>query len=58
MHRGQEELVQLTLTARGAPIAQSIDAAMEFLDAARLAVGKCFVQITTDKMQKIWGRIS
>lgn len=51
-------LLQLQITARGAPKSPSIDAAVEFLKLGRQSVGKLFLEITTENAHKEWGRVS
>ena len=47
----------LTLTARGAPLdGHNVDAVMRFLDRGRDNIVRTFVEITTEEIQREWGR--
>jgi uncharacterized protein (TIGR04255 family) len=49
-------VVQLTLTARGKPEDESVDAAFSWLDRGREAVVKGFASMTRSEMHRRWGR--
>lgn len=53
-----EELVQLTLTFRGAPVETDINAAMKFLQYGRELIVQSFKEITTDMAHQKWGMVS
>jgi uncharacterized protein (TIGR04255 family) len=56
---GRPHELRLTLTARGAPAAQTIDAALEWLDEGRQWVVRGFASITCSSMQhETWKRSS
>ncbi|MBI2960195.1 MAG: TIGR04255 family protein [Betaproteobacteria bacterium] len=48
--------VQLTLTVRGKPRAETIDEAFSLLDVGRETIVRGFTSITTPEMHKLWGR--
>jgi len=50
----QKAGVQITLTARGKPRAETIDAAFELLDLGREYIVRGFTSITTPEMHKHW----
>ena len=52
----QTPALRLTLTARGAPLGESIDGVLGFLDQGHDAIVKTFTSITTPEMHKIWKR--
>jgi uncharacterized protein (TIGR04255 family) len=52
----RKEVLQLTLTARGAPQDSSMEAVLTWLDLGRKWVVNGFVDLTTDKMQQLWKR--
>jgi uncharacterized protein (TIGR04255 family) len=49
-------LLQLTMTARGRPEAETVESALAWLDIGRRAVVRGFAAVTTPKMHEIWGR--
>jgi uncharacterized protein (TIGR04255 family) len=49
-------LLQFSLTARGKPKDESIDAALEWLDQGRIAVVRSFTSLTRPEMHRRWGR--
>ena len=49
-------LIILTLTARGAPEAASIDSALQFIKNGRELIVMRFAEITTNEAHKAWGR--
>jgi uncharacterized protein (TIGR04255 family) len=53
-----EQMINLTLTARGAPETQSISATLDFLQHGRDMIVRAFAEGTTDSAHKIWGRVS
>ncbi|MBP6010787.1 MAG: TIGR04255 family protein [Alphaproteobacteria bacterium] len=55
-HVQDGEVLQMTLTARGAPSAPTVDASMAFFDAARAKISETFLKFTTTEMHKVWGR--
>lgn len=57
-HSDTEEVLQLTLTARGRPKTSSSDDMMSWLDLGREHVVRGFADITTPEMHKLWGRRS
>jgi uncharacterized protein (TIGR04255 family) len=46
----------LDLTARGRPEGEGVSGVVRFLDRAHLWIVKAFTEITTEPMQKAWGR--
>jgi hypothetical protein len=51
-------LVQLSITAAGAPMNGDVDSIMEWVDKGRYAVVKCFSDVTSDEVQSnVWERI-
>jgi uncharacterized protein (TIGR04255 family) len=56
--RDLKEVLQIAVTARGAPAASSEDAIFEWIDLGREWVVKGFADFTSDSMHKIWGRRS
>jgi uncharacterized protein (TIGR04255 family) len=52
------QALQLTITARGRPSGESVEAALQWLDVGRVAVVKAFASLTTKKMHKAWRRKS
>lgn len=50
------KLIQLNLTARGAPQSPSLDGAFAFLKAGRIAIVNTFTEITSAKMHERWRR--
>lgn len=51
-----EPAFALNLTARGAPLENSIEGIMGFLDAGRSWIVRTFDLITTDEMHRAWGK--
>jgi uncharacterized protein (TIGR04255 family) len=51
-------VIQLTLTARGAPASGDFESALEWLDLGREWVVRGFADFTSKKMHKIWRRSS
>ena len=49
--------VQLDITARGRPAAQSADAALNLLDSERKIVVRTFAAVTNSEMHRLWERI-
>ena len=54
--RDGKEVLQMTLTARGAPKSSSIDDVFEWLDLGRKWVVRGFADFTTKEMHEIWGK--
>lgn len=54
--RDGQEVLQLSLTARGAPESSQLESILGWLDLGREWVVKGFTDFTTQKMHKIWGR--
>ena len=52
-----QKIIVLTLTARGAPINQTSDSALEFLKLGREVIVKSFADITTDSAHAFWERV-
>ena len=52
----QEEILNLTLIARGRPTSPSIEGALDFLDLGHEWIVNGFADVTTQRMQEIWGR--
>ncbi|MGH6849321.1 MAG: TIGR04255 family protein [Methylocella sp.] len=52
-----QRIIVLTLTARGAPVAQTSDSALEFLKLGRKIIVKSFADITTDAAHVFWERV-
>ncbi|MGH7228463.1 MAG: TIGR04255 family protein [Nitrospiraceae bacterium] len=50
------EILQLTLTARGGPSSSEIADLWAWFDPAREALGRAFLEITTERMHKVWRR--
>jgi len=50
-------MLVLTLTVRGAPLDQSISAALQFLKGGRDVIVEEFTSITTDSAHELWGRV-
>jgi len=51
-------LVQLSITAAGAPMNGDVDSIMEWVDKGRYAVVKCFSDVTSDEVHSnVWERI-
>ena len=53
---GQKPLIQLALTARGRPHAETVESAFDFMDLGRDAIVRTFDSITTSEMHSYWGR--
>lgn len=51
-----KEVLQMTLTARGAPKSSSDDDVFRWLDLGRKWVVRGFADFTTEEMHKIWGK--
>jgi uncharacterized protein (TIGR04255 family) len=49
-------VLQLTLTARGVPGTSDIEGVSRFLQRGRLHIVRAFTKLTSEKMQKDWGR--
>jgi len=56
LREDDEPILVLTLTARGAPEGQGIDAVCRFIDRGRTWIVSGFASVTTAEMHKIWGR--
>lgn len=56
--RDTQEVLQLTMTARGAPKSSSVEDVFQWLDMGREWVVKGFVDFTNNSMHEIWGRKS
>jgi uncharacterized protein (TIGR04255 family) len=54
--RDMQEVLQMSLVARGAPKSSNIEDIMSWIDLGREWVVKGFSDITTQTMHKIWGR--
>jgi uncharacterized protein (TIGR04255 family) len=54
---GKQRAFRLSLSFKGKPSGNDLESAMNFLTAGRDAIVTRFGEITTDKAQKIWGRI-
>ncbi|OFW08460.1 MAG: hypothetical protein A3H27_17575 [Acidobacteria bacterium RIFCSPLOWO2_02_FULL_59_13] len=54
--RDGKEVLQMTLTARGAPKSASDDEVFAWLDLGRKWVVRGFADFTTDTMHKVWGK--
>lgn len=52
----QTPYVQFTLTARGRPMAPTIESALAFLDDGRNAIVQAFASMTRREMHTLWGR--
>jgi len=52
-----QEIIVLTLTARGAPVDQTSDSALEFLKLGREIIVRSFADITTDSAHTFWERV-
>lgn len=51
-----KEIIQLTLTARGKPLANGIQSITDWLEVGHQWIVKGFTDITTPAMHKLWGR--
>jgi uncharacterized protein (TIGR04255 family) len=49
-------IIQLNLIGRGRPDAPTLEAALAFLDIARLKIVEGFTALTTEEMHEAWGR--
>ena len=56
--RDSKEVLQITLTARGAPASGSTSDVLEWMDLGRHWVVNGFVDFTTSRMHKAWGQRS
>jgi uncharacterized protein (TIGR04255 family) len=54
--RDGKEVLQMTLTARGAPASSSISDVFGWLDLGRKWIVRGFADFTTEEMHKVWGR--
>ena len=54
--RDGHEVLQLTMTARGAPKSSASEDVLSWLDLGRAWVVKGFADFTTRKLQELWGR--
>jgi uncharacterized protein (TIGR04255 family) len=52
-----EPVLFFTLTARGNPGGKSLDESLKFLDEVREHLAWSFVELTTESMHEVWGRI-
>ena len=52
----QSPIFVLTLTARGAPLGQGINGALDFFDLGREWIVKGFSDLTTPDMHRVWGK--
>ncbi len=50
------ELLQLTLSARGRPLGSDLDSIMTWCDLGHEWIVRGFVDVTTERMHKLWGR--
>jgi hypothetical protein len=53
--RDAMEVLQLNLTARGAPASSKTDDAFEWLDLGRQSIVEGFTDFTTEEMHNLWG---
>jgi len=51
-----DEILNLTLVARGAPLGAGLDGSLAFLDLGHEWIVRGFSELTTDEMQAFWGR--
>jgi hypothetical protein len=51
-----EDIIQLSLTARGVPIPADVDGVMAFLQEGRTHIVHGFTPLTSPGMRSIWGR--
>jgi uncharacterized protein (TIGR04255 family) len=49
---------RLTITVRGRPVEAKIESVLESLDRAHIEIVTCFADLTTERMQEAWGRVS
>ena len=54
--RDGKEVLQMTLTTRGAPASPAPEDIIAWLDKARACIVRCFSEFTTDEMQERWGK--
>lgn len=54
---GRTPIYVFELTARGAPIGQGLDGAVEFLNRGRAAIDESFLALTTAEMHVEWGLV-
>lgn len=54
--RDAKEVLQLNLTARGAPASSETEDIIEWLNLGRKWIVEGFTDLTTDEMHRIWGR--
>jgi len=54
--RDGQEVLQMTLTARGAPASSSMDDIFEWLDLGRKWVVRGFADFTSEEIHKVWGK--
>jgi uncharacterized protein (TIGR04255 family) len=52
-----EPVLFFTLTARGNPGGKSLDESLKFLDEVRKHLASTFVELTTESMHEVWGRV-
>lgn len=52
-----KKFVRFTLTVRGAPAANTIDSAIEFLTEGRNVIVNKFTELTSQDAHKLWGRL-
>jgi hypothetical protein len=52
----REEILSMTLTARGEPLRADTDGVLDFLDMGHNWIVRGFTQLTTPKMHELWGR--
>lgn len=58
LRENDERILIFTLTARGAPIGSGTDGCLRFMDIGHEWIVRGFADLTTDAMQKAWGRTS
>jgi hypothetical protein len=51
-----EDIIQLSLTARGAPTPSDVDGVLAFLQIGRTHIVQGFTAITAPAMHAVWGR--
>lgn len=54
--KDKQQLIVLTLTARGRPLGTGIDGVRSFFDVGHVWIVKGFTDITTPEMHQLWGR--
>lgn len=52
-----QQLISLTLTARGVPDRPDVPSAIDFLGRGRDMIVRLFAEVTTDSAHKLWGRM-